>query len=158
MEIYFNKGGFMELAVSEQQAVKNRAVIQEMWKKIPSKWIDLDSFLLSPEYSSRAKIARVCDGATGPHNVCDAVGCFAGWNWTNHRYRGWCDRNKLHITTTVNLSVWLGLKVADHPYFHSRQKLHLSEKQEVSSRIKAMMTTQVYTEKQEVVTKSDARL
>ena len=148
----------MRIQVSAKQVQKNREGIKARWKKIPAKWVELDTFIASTKLNpvtgmeyGRPTLVKICDGKTGPHNPCGAVGCFAGWNWMYHPYQAWCRRNSLTIPTTVNLSVYLGLQVAQHSYFAGRDRRDMTEKQEVNVRIKGMMKELIVDYPQEVV-------
>ena len=146
----------MRLQVSAKQVQKNREGIKAMWKKIPSKWVELDTFIASNQPSPsghdyiRSELVKICDGKGGPHNPCGAVGCFAGWNWMYHPYQAWCNRRKLMIANTRNLSVYLGLEVGEHRYFNGRNQRHMTEKQEVNARIKELMKENIIDYPQEV--------
>jgi hypothetical protein len=146
------------LKVSAMQVQKNREGIRDMWKKIPGKWIELDTFLYSHQYDpdgtqrTRHELAKICDGKGGPHNTCEAVGCFAGWNWTYHPYQNWCKRHDLLLGSTANLAVFLGLEHQNHPLFDGRHHYDMSQNKDVTSRIKDMMDMPVYPEAQPVYT------
>ena len=147
------------MKLTEKQVRKNRAGIKAMWKRIPSKWIYLDAFLFSQQINlrsqtrqySREELAKKCDGPDGPKNPCGAVGCFAGWGWTYHPYQTWCSRNKLAVSSTTNLGVWLGLHNGKHELFTSRLNAgSQTQRQEVQGRIKSMMFMDVHWLYQEV--------
>jgi len=129
------------MLVSEKQVLKNRQGIKDLWKRIPAKWVNLDTFFRVEGESDKSKIARMCDGKDGPHNECGAVACFAGWSWTYHPYQQWCNRNQYQIASTKNLSIYLGLDNDDHMLFTGRQNEGWqTRKQEVKQRIKTLMS------------------
>ena len=64
------------ISVTAKQVQKNREGIKAMWAKIPVKWVMLDTFLYSRQFSKRTgeqytkdELARKCDGKGGPHNT-----------------------------------------------------------------------------------------
>tara|TARA_R110000772_G_scaffold267971_3_gene393562 strand:+ start:6778 stop:7227 length:450 start_codon:yes stop_codon:yes gene_type:complete len=145
------------LIVKPAQAKKNREGIQELWKRIPTKWIDLDTYLgvHGDRSISRDKLVVECDGKDGPHNTCGAVGCFAGWNWTYHPYQQWCKRNKVEITSVYTLDIYLGLHQHCHRLWASRQDHEITVRAEVKQRISKLMILPYVTWKQECLEVGD---
>jgi len=139
------------LMISAKQVQKNREGIKEMWKRIPKKWIDLGTFLEAKGLEHENEVALKCGGKGGPHNECEAVACFCGWNWTYYPYQQWCKRHMLDIASPTNLSIFLGLEVNNHRLFATRQNYGISVKQEVRQRIAVLMRHDIVDHEQDCI-------